>query len=254
MDHHVRINLFSTAAILAAGIVVSVVTSVVVVSRSLEHRAKEQTLRTREINVKGSARTRVRSDTGVWRISVHGNGKELKDAFAILDSGVAKVRAFLESHEFAAGDLTLAAIDTTTHYARDIHNNETREVVGYSLHRTFTISTTNVNRIATAAGEVTQLIKDGVQVTSGAPEYYYTKIADMKVQMLGEASKDARSRAEEIVRNSGGSVGSVRDARMSPLQITRPDSTQVSGEGMYDTSTIEKDVTAVVTVTFGVGT
>ncbi len=46
---------------------------------------------------------------------------------------------------------------------------------------------------------------------------------------------------------------SVWDARMSPLQITRPDSTQVSGEGMYDTSTIDKDVTAVVTITFGVG-
>jgi len=72
------------------------------------------------------------------------------------------------------------------------------------------------------------------------------------IKLLGEASQDARKRADEIVKNAGGSVGEVRSAQMGVLQITEPNSTEVSGTGRYDTSTIEKDISAVVTVTFGV--
>ncbi len=183
---------------------------------------------------------------------MQGEAKELKEAFVVLDSGVEKVRAFLDSHGFAAGEIALAAINTTVYYARDQHNNPTREITAYALARTFTISSSNVGD------------RDGGGGGDAAPEGWGDRRLDAPGVFLqpyrrsegadpGEASKDARARADEIVRNSGGSIGSVRDARMSPLQITRPDSTQVSGEGMYDTSTIDKDVTAVVTITFGVG-
>jgi hypothetical protein len=40
---------------------------------------------------------------------------------------------------------------------------------------------------------------------------------------------------------------------MGVLQITRPHSTEVSSYGIYDTDTIDKDVRAEVSVTFGVG-
>ena len=70
--------------------------------------------------------------------------------------------------------------------------------------------------------------------------------------ILGDASKDARARADEVARNAGSTVGEVRSAHMSPLQIVRPNSTDVSGEGRYDTATIDKDVYAVVTLTFAI--
>jgi hypothetical protein len=252
MEYRVRLDLFWTAGVLALGMVVSVVTSSVVVSRALDRHGRQKAEETRDITVKGSARTRVTSDTGVWSVSVEGEAKDLKEAFEVLDAGAARLRDFFTSHGFTAAEVHAGAISTNTHYARDAQNNQTREILAHTLVRTFTVSTPNVQAIAAAAGEVTQLIKDGFVIASAAPEYSYSKIADLKVQILGEASKDARTRAEEIVRNSGGRLAEVRDARMSPLQITRPDSTDVSAEGIYDTSTILKDVTAVVTVTFGV--
>jgi uncharacterized protein len=253
MEYRVRVNLFWTAVVIALGMVVSIVTSTIVVSRSLNSRLKQQAERAQDITVKGSARTRVKSDTGVWQIAVEGESKDLKEAFAILDAGVGKLRGFLDTQGFKPAEISVSSIVTTTHYAHDQHDNETREVLSRVLTRTFTVSTSNVTAVATATGEVTQLLKDGISITSYRPAYSYSKIADLKVQILGEAAKDARTRADEIVRNSGGSVGAVREARMSPLQITRPDSTDVSGEGVYDTSTIEKDIMAVVTITFGVG-
>jgi len=58
------------------------------------------------------------------------------------------------------------------------------------------------------------------------------------------------SRAEQIATNSGCAIAEVRNARMGVLQITRPHSTEVSDSGLNDSSSIEKDVTAVVSLTF----
>jgi hypothetical protein len=47
-------------------------------------------------------------------------------------------------------------------------------------------------------------------------------------------------------------VGRVRDAKTGVFQITSRNSTDVSDSGIYDTSSIDKDITAVVSVTFGI--
>ena len=70
--------------------------------------------------------------------------------------------------------------------------------------------------------------------------------------MLGEAAKDAKVRAEKIAASTGNSIGAVRSARMGVMQITAADSTEVSDAGISDTSSIDKDVTAVVNVSFAV--
>lgn len=252
MEHRVRINLFSAAAVVALGVAASIITSTAVAARAYQSRVRETARESRELTVKGSTRTRVRSDLGVWTISVKGEGKELQEAFAILDSGVARVQAFLAERGFPEAQTALSAINTTTFYARDAKGAETREVVGYGLERQFTLTTAEVDRVAKAAGEVTQLIRDGVKVVSYRPAYYYSKAADLKVQILGEATKDARARADEIARSSGCRLGDVRRVQMGIIQITEPNSTDVSSGGIYDTSTIDKDVSVVVTLTLGV--
>jgi hypothetical protein len=70
--------------------------------------------------------------------------------------------------------------------------------------------------------------------------------------MLSEATADARQRAEQILKSAGSRLGPVRSVRTGVFQITRPHSTEVSDYGMYDTSTIEKDITAVLTLSFAV--
>ncbi|HSI88332.1 MAG TPA: SIMPL domain-containing protein, partial [Pyrinomonadaceae bacterium] len=96
------------------------------------------------------------------------------------------------------------------------------------------------------------LINQGILIESKPPQYYYNAIGDLKVEMLGEAAKDAKERAERIASSTGNSIGSVRSARMGVMQITAADSTEVSDYGVYDTSTIEKDMTAVVNVSFAI--
>ena len=74
----------------------------------------------------------------------------------------------------------------------------------------------------------------------------------MKVTMLAEAARDARARAEQIAASSGCRVGEPRFARMGVLQITPIYSTEISGSGMNDTTSLDKDITAIVSMGFSI--
>jgi hypothetical protein len=252
MEHHIRVNILSGAAVLAAGVVLSLVTSTWVASRAYQKRFAQVAERDQTITVKGSARLRITSDLAVWHISVRGDGKTLVEAYEVLQRGIEGVQAFLNKQGFTPPTVEQHAIQTEERYVKDKDGKDTSETAGYTLRRTFSVTTPETQRVAGAAGEVTGLIKDGIYVISGSPAYYYSKLPDLKIQIMGDASKDARSRADEIVGKAGSRVGELRSAQMGVLQITQPNSTDVSGSGIYDTSTILKDVQAVVTLTFAV--
>jgi hypothetical protein len=252
MEYRVRLNLATAALVVALGVGVSVVTSTVVAARAYAQRGAQAVAVGRDITVKGSTRKRVVSDRAVWNIRVRGDGTELKTAFEVLEAGVVRVRAFLAERGFDDGHVGVGAIDTDMSYARDEKGNVTSQVVGYTLSRIFQVTTADVERVARAAGEVTALIREGVLVMSMAPEFYFAKLPELRIELMGLAAKDARARADEIAANAGCRVGEVRSASMGVLQVTQPNSTEVSGYGVYDTGTIEKDVTAVVTLVLGV--
>lgn len=251
-QHIIRVQAIGMAIVLALGVAVSLITSSVVASRAYQRRGEQATSSRKELTVKGSARLPVTSDLGTWMIRVSGDGADLASAYQVLESSTERVRNFLAECGFAQQDIALSAIAAATHYARDKDGRETRDVASHTLERTFSVTSTNVARIAAAAGEVTQLLRENVRVQSSPPEFTYTRVADLKVQILGEAAKDARLRAEEIASKAGCTVAEVRSALMGVIQITRPSSTEVSGYGLYDTSTIDKDISVVVTVTFGI--
>jgi uncharacterized protein len=251
MEHRIRINMVGAAIVLAAGIALSLITSTAVASRAFDSRYRESRERQQEITVKGSARMPVRSDVAVWRITVKGEDGELPGAFAILDLGQARVVEFLQERGFTEAEVDAGPIATETHYERDAKGNATRVVTQYALERVFTVTTSRVEEVARAAGEVTRFLREGVQVVSARPEFTYSRAGDLRVQILGEATKDARRRADEMARNAGCRVVDVRGVQSGIIQITRPNSTDVSSYGIYDTSTIEKDISVVVTLTLG---
>ena len=252
MDCRVRTDFLRSAAVVALGVTVSLIASTAVAARAYRGREADTSRRQQTLAVKGLARQRIRSDIAVWQIEVKGEGASLEEAFAMLEKGRQSVHGFLRSQPFEASEVGVDAIRTVTHYVRDAQGDQTREVAAYSLQGGLTVTSGELERVATAAGEVTELIREGVLVVSQPPAYYYSRLADLKIELMALASRDARARADAIADNTGCSVADVREARMGVLQITPPHSTEVSSYGIFDTSTIEKDVRAVVSVTFGI--
>jgi hypothetical protein len=112
------------------------------------------------------------------------------------------------------------------------------------------IRSTDVDGITRISREATELINQGIALESMAPEYLYTKIQEAKVEMLAAAARDAKLRAEQIAEATESEIGAVRAARMGVLQITPAYSVEVSDYGINDTSSLEKDITAVVSMEF----
>jgi hypothetical protein len=204
------------------------------------------------ITVTGSAKKRISSDLVLWSAGVSAQAPTLSEAYGQLSDSIPRIKQYLLSKGIPEDQMTISSITATQQKRRDSEGNELSEITGYSLQQEIAVRSNDVQKIAQVAREATELINQGILIESKAPQYYYTQIGDLKIEMLGEAAKDARVRAERIASSTGNSIGSVRSAKMGVLQITAADSTDVSDYGVYDTSTIEKDMTAVVNISFAV--
>lgn len=204
------------------------------------------------ITVTGSARKRITSDLVVWRSAISYQAPTLSEAYRSLAEAVPRVKAYMVSKGIAENQITVSSISSQTLHGRSSDGVETSEITGYSLRQELSVRSTEVEKIGQIAREATELINQGILLESMAPEYLYTKLGDLKIEMLAEAAKDAKRRAEQIAQSTDSSIGTVRTARMGVLQITAADSTDVSDSGMNDTSSLEKDITAVVNIGFAV--
>lgn len=135
---------------------------------------------------------------------------------------------------------------------RNDKGQETDDIAGYTLRQTVVVRTPYVERIATSAGAVTSLIEQNIQIESRAPEYTVSDLDQIKIDIAGLASADARKRADTVAAEAGSKITDVRDARLGVIQITQPDSTEVRSYGMYDTATIDKDIAVTVTLRLGI--
>ena len=213
---------------------------------------KNKPLAEETITVTGSARKRIKSDLIVWRASVSYQSAQLADAYGSLKDKVPRVKAYLISKGVAEEEIVVSSVSSRTLQEKDNNGEETGQINGYALSQTLEVRSTDVEKITKISREVTELIDQGILLESQAPEYHYTKLSELKIEMLTEAAKDGKVRAEKIASSTGSKVGSVRSARMGVMQITPADSNEVSDYGMNDTSSLEKDITAVVNLSFAV--
>lgn len=204
------------------------------------------------IEVTGSARRPIRSDIAVWRVSVSAQGATQQEASAAVADPAQRVLTFLRQNSIPDSVVTMGALQPGPLYRMLENGTTTGEILGWSVSQSFEVRSTDVNGIRALAQRADVLIREGVPLSAAAPEYLYTRLAEVRTQMLADATKDAHSRAEAIARSVGSEIGGVRSARMGVFQITPRNSTEVSDYGINDTSSLEKDITAVVRISFAV--
>ena len=205
------------------------------------------------ITVTGSAKKQIKSDYVTWKGSFSTQAVKLADAYSALESNLAKVKAYLSSKGLTDSDYTISSVMIQVNYQILGNGMYSSNIESYRLTRDVDIKSGDIDKITTISRESTQMIQDGVQFQSMPPEYFYTKIADLKIDMLGMATADARNRAEKIAENAGSKLGSLKNAKMGVFQITPINSNDVSDYGINDTSSIDKEIMAVVNCVFETG-
>lgn len=205
-----------------------------------------------QISVTGSAQKNIKSDYVVWAASFSERDVDLATAYKKLKIDLEKVRKYLESKGINANEIIVDQVSMKTIFKKNDKGNDTNEIQGYVLTQSVRIKSSEVDKITQLSRESTELLDQGVEFASGAPEYTYTRLDELKIEMLARATQNAKERAENMTRATGNKIGFMRSARMGVFQVTPINSTEVSDWGVNDTTSLEKKVTAVVTVSFAI--
>jgi uncharacterized protein len=202
------------------------------------------------LTVTGSAKKPIRSDYIIWRSSVSSQQSTLPQAYKEIKRHTERVQTYLKDKNVPDSAISLTAIETQSIPEVTSNGTQTGKTQAYRLTQRFEVRYDDVDAISIIARSSTELINEGIPFESLPPEYLYTQLSQLRVEMIGEATKDAKSRAEAIANVTGGRIGVVRRAETGVFQITSRNSTEVSDSGIYNTSSVDKDITAVVSITF----
>ncbi len=201
------------------------------------------------ISVTGLGNENFTSDLIVWEGKFSANNTVLKSAFEQLNLDKAVVRNYLVSKGIKENNIIFNSVQTTEMRDNKYDNGNYVGSIfrGYQLTQSIKIESPNVALIEQVSREITELLNKGVQFNSFPPRYYYTKLADLKIEMISKATEDARIRAEKIAENSGSTLGDLSSARMGVFQITGQNSGEdYSWGGAYNTTS--KNKTASITM------
>ena len=195
------------------------------------------------ITVTGSAKRPITADLVTWHLSVNSSDTDPAVASRVLRINGDKVRRFLSEAGLEATEPPVATEETSE------KQGGTRVTV-YILTQEFDVTTKEIDKAEAAAGKVSTLFEQGIAVSANPLQYVSTQLGQARIEALKAATADAKRRAETLVEGLGGNLGAARRADVGVFQITPRNSTEVSDYGINDTSSPEKDVTAVVTITF----
>ena len=209
------------------------------------------------ISVKGYAVERVVSDTASIDFSVGTSAKIAQGATRaeVYKKAVSNQKEALEILKTCGIDAS--AVNAGTVCVEDICKNNqngypTSEVEGYRAYASISVVLKDVQLAKTVTEKLSELAGRNVEITAMLVQYYYSKIESLKLDLIERATQNARERAQMLTRGSGSNLGGIMSASQGVFQITRPLSTDTSSWGIYDTSTVEKDVKCIVNVEFSI--
>lgn len=231
---------------------IAIIVSVIIASATLKYK-----FRTSEtIMVTGMAEKDFASDQIVWKGTFTRSGYELQSTYSALKNDEAAIRDYLHAAGLNDSNILFKAVDMMRNYETKYDDNGRMSgsvFNGYTLTGTVTVDSRNIPVVETMARKITALLQKGIELNSTPPSYYYSGLNELKIDLLAKAAEDARQRAESIAKNSGVSLGALKNAHMGVFQITGKNSNEdYSYGGVFNTSSKEKTASITLRVNYQV--
>lgn len=202
------------------------------------------------ITVTGSYSQTVTSDKGVYEFEVIARDKSRAAAYATLKKQKPIVIKYLKEQGFEDNQIEAKYVNGYNIYKTNYNGNTTDEIAGFNASQRYSVKSNDVEKIKKLSTDINILTEQGVDISGYEPSYFYSKLSDLKIEMLEKASNDAKQRAKAMLKATHNSVGKIQSLQMGVFQITPEDSNDVSDMGISDSSSIKKKVTSVANVTF----
>jgi hypothetical protein len=208
-----------------------------------------------QISVTGLGEKDFQSDLIVWSGTFTQFGTTLKEAYEKLNKDQEKIRGFLAGKSVADGEYVLSSVTIQKEYSekKDKEGNRTSEFKGYRLLQDLKVESKDVDKVEKLSREITDLINSGVEFYSQEPQYYYTRLADLKVELIELATRSGRERAQKIAEQTGQKLGKLKSASLGVFQIIARNSNEdYSWSGSNDTTSKLKTATITARLAFGI--
>ncbi|PKQ08787.1 MAG: SIMPL domain-containing protein [Alphaproteobacteria bacterium HGW-Alphaproteobacteria-12] len=202
----------------------------------------------RSVSVKGLSEREVKADLALWALRFVATGNDLAETQGQVKSNAEAVTRFLTSHGFSADEIELQAPQVTDRLAQAYNSGPVQS--RFIIAQQIVLRSTDVEKVAKANRDTSNLIEQGVVLSNEygpvRPSYLFTGIADLKPEMIEEATKRAREAAETFAADSGSHLGGIRRAWQGQFQIQPRDETP----GAQETEQIAKTVRVVSTIEY----
>jgi len=207
-----------------------------------------------KLNVTGMAEKQITSDLIVWNIMLKTKGDNRASAYSQYKRVAATMRKYLKEHGIMDSVISTSSVDINQE-TRQVYNPDSRQYDtyddGFSVTQTFTVRSYDVSLVERVYQNISELYNEGIDFSSNAPLYYYTKLNDLKMEMLNKASENAYERAQTIAKGSNSAIGAMLSSAMGVFQIVGLNSEEeYSWGGTFNTSSKEKVASITVRTTY----
>lgn len=236
----------------AIGLGLTILVSVFILANAYKYKFKQN----ETITVTGLAEKDFESDQIIWTGSYSRKTLELKEAYSLLKQDEKNLKNYFTTKGINANEIIFSAVSIEKEYESRYYpeRNVTANVfTGYKLTQNVTIDSKDMEKVEKTSREVTELIEQGIEFNSSSPSYYFSKLSELKIDLLAKASADAKLRAETIAKNSGSGLGDIKNASMGIFQITGKNSNEeFSYGGVFNTTSRIKTASITIKIDYAV--
>lgn len=208
------------------------------------------------ITVTGSTEKIEKSDTAKWTVSVseraYGEGAGVTASRNAARS-IESVKEYLLKNGIKGEDITVqtSSLSPICELSSQGYENCGVGIRGQTANQNIVVESSDVDLVQGVSAKIATEVANA-NITNNIVEYYFSKLKDIRVDMLAEATANAKERAQAVAKAGGASVGNITSLSSGVFQVTQKNSVTVDDYGAYDTTSIEKKITATVKVNFSV--
>ena len=199
----------------------------------------------RSVMVKGLAEKNVKADLAIWNLKIVVSGNNLQEIQQTLANQAKATRAFLSKQGFDAGEITEGSLEINDLMANPYRDNTAASTSRFILKQSISVRTANVDLVAQALSKTSDLIAQNIVLEEQNAAYFFTRLNEVKPEMLKEATENARQAAYEFAQNSGSKVGKIHTANQGVISIQSRDDPNA-----YEPTQINKKVRVVATIDY----
>ena len=179
----------------------------------------------RYVSVKGLSEMEFPADKVTCPLVFKEIGDDLLKIYTSVNAKNDTIVAFLRAKGINEKDVNISAPEIVDLQA-ERYGNE-RPPYRYNVTSVITITSSDVPKIKALITQQSELLKKGIAIISGDYRYLisyeFTKLNDVKPQMIEEATKNARATAEKFASDSDSKLGKIKHANQGQFSINDRD-------------------------------